>query len=79
METPRLVGFEELGNEDGFDTAVLELRLLHLGLCIYTSVVIHDNNDYSPGVISKTEDNSLQPLFRVSSSRTVQNDEIFDL
>ncbi|KAF9534202.1 thioredoxin-like protein [Crepidotus variabilis] len=28
----RLVGFEELGNEDGFDTAVLELRLTQCGV-----------------------------------------------
>ncbi|KAH9966085.1 thioredoxin-like protein, partial [Russula dissimulans] len=28
----RIVGFEELGNVDGFNTATLELRLLHTGL-----------------------------------------------
>ncbi len=28
----RLVGFEELGNNDSFDTAVLELRLLNAGM-----------------------------------------------
>jgi len=27
----RFIGFEELGNADGFDTAVLELRLLQSG------------------------------------------------
>jgi hypothetical protein len=26
-----LIGFEELGNNDSFDTAVLELRLLNAG------------------------------------------------
>ncbi len=30
-EMPRLIGFEELGNEDAFDTAVLELRLFQSG------------------------------------------------
>ncbi|KAF9484026.1 hypothetical protein BDN70DRAFT_218589 [Pholiota conissans] len=28
----RLIGFEELGNEDSFNTAVLELRLAHSGV-----------------------------------------------
>jgi hypothetical protein len=28
----RIIGFEELGNVDGFSTATLELRLLHIGL-----------------------------------------------
>jgi len=27
----RIIGFEELGNVDGFSTATLELRLLHTG------------------------------------------------
>ena len=27
----RLIGFEDLGNVDGFDTAALELRLLQSG------------------------------------------------
>lgn len=32
----RLIGFEELGNNDGFGTAVLELRLLKSGLSIFS-------------------------------------------
>ena len=32
MKPFRFIGFEELGNADGFDTAVLELRLLQSGL-----------------------------------------------
>jgi len=36
-------------------------------------------NGSSLGVISKAQGNSLQPLFKVSSSKTVQDDEIFDL
>jgi len=39
----RMIGFEELGNIDGFDTAVLELRLSasgQLSCCIARSVLI---------------------------------------
>jgi hypothetical protein len=31
LTTERLIGFEDLGNNDDFDTAVLELRLLNTG------------------------------------------------
>ncbi|KAH9045547.1 thioredoxin-like protein [Lactarius pseudohatsudake] len=38
----RIIGFEELGNVDGFSTATLELRLLHTGqilaYCLYTQL-----------------------------------------
>ncbi|KAF9569318.1 thioredoxin-like protein, partial [Agrocybe pediades] len=58
----RLVGFEELGNEDNFNTAILELRLSQ------------------SGVIKKGNGNTLQPLFKVSSSKQSQrDDDVFDL
>lgn len=47
IDLPRLIGFEELGNNDAFDTAVLELRLLHSGLCLRISVLVRGNNKIS--------------------------------
>jgi len=77
----RLVGFDELGNEDGFDTAVLELRLAQSGMsyCSANPIVF-----ISPvGVISKQLENTnaLQPLFKVSSSSRAQDgdDDLFDM
>lgn len=40
----RLVGFEELGNSDAFDTAVLELRLSSCGTFGLFSCVIDFSN-----------------------------------
>lgn len=34
----RLIGFEELGNDDAFTTATLELRLAQSGTCFLTSL-----------------------------------------
>ncbi|KAF8914016.1 hypothetical protein CPB84DRAFT_1758166 [Gymnopilus junonius] len=60
----RLIGFEELGNNDSFNTAVLELRLSQ------------------SGVLQRSVQSTLEPLFKVSSSRRLQKDaegDIFDL
>ncbi|TRM67683.1 thioredoxin-like protein [Schizophyllum amplum] len=56
----RLVGFEELGNNDAFDTAALELRLSMTGVL------------QKPG-------SGLDPVFKVSSSKSRDNEEVFDL
>lgn len=73
----RIIGFEELGNVDGFETVVLDLRLSasgqHVHHCVLDSV-----HDICAGVIQKMEDNSLEVVYKVSSSRRDDN-EVFDL
>ncbi|KAF8195758.1 GTPase inhibitor [Mycena galopus ATCC 62051] len=63
----RLIGFEELGNSDAFDTAVLELRLAVSGVIEKTSgntsSVVYANSSSSRG------------LYRVKDN----NDDVFDL
>ncbi|KAL1747688.1 thioredoxin-like protein [Schizophyllum fasciatum] len=56
----RLVGFEELGNNDTFDTAALELRLSMSG-------------------VLKKPGSGLDPVFKVSSSKSQDNEDEFDL
>lgn len=77
----RLIGFEELGNSDTFDTAVLELRLSVCGMhcCCFEISCVYQNL----GVIQKSSGSGLEKVYRVSasqSSRPGQNDDdIFDL
>ncbi|KAF4619218.1 hypothetical protein D9613_005329 [Agrocybe pediades] len=75
----RLVGFEELGNEDNFNTAILELRLSQSGK--FSPFLLQTLNvNRTAGVIKKGNGNTLQPLFKVSSSKQSQrDDDVFDL
>ncbi|KNZ81549.1 Thioredoxin domain-containing protein C2F3.12c, partial [Termitomyces sp. J132] len=59
----RLIGFEQLGNSDKFDTAVLELRLSMCG------VIQKTGNQFDMGPVYKV----------VSSRKDDNDDEIFDL
>ncbi|KAJ6515769.1 thioredoxin-like protein [Mycena sanguinolenta] len=62
----RLVGFEELGNSDAFDTAVLELRLAVSGV-IEKTPTNATNSTYA-------NSSSSRALYRVKD-----NDDVFDL
>ncbi|KAF8238797.1 GTPase inhibitor [Tricholoma matsutake] len=57
----RIIGFEELGNIDGFETAVLDLRLS------------------ASGILQKTKGNSLEMVYKISSSHREGDGEVFDL
>jgi hypothetical protein len=74
----RIIGFEELGNIDGFETAVLDLRLSASG---QSSVLVHEPYSYaSVGVIQKTKGSSLEMVYKISSGRRKGDDgEVFDL
>lgn len=72
----RLIGFEELGNNDNFDTAVLELRLLNAGLSAPFVETIFVT--LSIGAIEVPDRNTLNPVYKVMSSSR-DNDEVFDL
>ncbi|KAF7332009.1 hypothetical protein MKEN_00081200 [Mycena kentingensis (nom. inval.)] len=61
----RLIGFEELGNSDAFDTAVLEMRL-------QTSGAIQKSNGLGPVYANSTS--STSQLYRFKA-----NAEVFDL
>jgi hypothetical protein len=78
MKPFRLVGFEDLGNVDGFDTAALELRLLQSGRYFVSGPLNKSANRLLLDVISNKK-NSLQPLFKVASARNLEDDEVFDL
>ncbi|KAG5648952.1 hypothetical protein DXG03_000301 [Asterophora parasitica] len=63
-----LIGFEQLGNSDKFDTALLELRLLQ---CVKQNLV---------GVIQKAGNSfSVDPVYKVASRRNEDEDDVFDL
>ena len=49
----RMIGFEELGNQDQFDTATLEWRLLNCGTSRYHYVSFKYLNKSDAGVIQK--------------------------
>ena len=74
----RLVGFEELGNVDSFDTAVLELRLSQCGKSTNfltrrdLHLIVHS------GAIQKTSSNR-DPLYKVASKKSNDDDDEFDL
>ncbi|KAJ3828402.1 thioredoxin-like protein [Lentinula raphanica] len=77
----RVVGFEELGNNDGFTTAALELRLSVCG-----RRPLHFSNFLMPhwfsGVIQKPTGNVMDPIYSVSSKYRREEDDngdIFDL
>ncbi|KAF7355425.1 hypothetical protein MSAN_01459300 [Mycena sanguinolenta] len=63
----RLIGFEELGNSDAFDTAVLELRLAVSGVIEKTSTNT-TNTAYANSLSSRA-------LYRVKDN----DDDVFDL
>ncbi|KAJ7929900.1 thioredoxin-like protein [Mycena leptocephala] len=67
VSTDRLIGFEELGNSDAFDTAVLELRLAVSGVIEKTS----------GNAVDKVYANSSssRALYRVKDN----DDDVFDL
>jgi hypothetical protein len=84
-----LIGFEELGNNDAFETAVLELRLANSGSdLLFTLSLI--SNCHSSGVLQKAR-NAYESgvTYNVSSSsntrklrrgqQTDQDDDEFDL
>ncbi|KAG2116074.1 thioredoxin-like protein [Suillus discolor] len=85
----RLIGFEELGNNDAFETAVLELRLANSGSDLaYTSSLM--SNRPSTGVLQKARNAYESGItYNVSSSsntsklrrggQTDQDDDEFDL
>ncbi|KAF9451664.1 thioredoxin-like protein [Macrolepiota fuliginosa MF-IS2] len=72
----RLIGFEEFGNNDSFDTAALEMRLLNAGLFLIFSRDPLSN--FSTGVLEKPNGSALDSVYKVSSS-TGDDDEVFDL
>ncbi|CAK5275601.1 unnamed protein product, partial [Mycena citricolor] len=63
----RLIGFEDLGNSDAFDTAALELRLKQSG-------VIQKASGNSVGAVYANTSSSSRSVFRVK-----ENDDVFDL
>ena len=74
----RLVGFEELGNNDSFATGVLELRLSQSGM---QSIVFQSNNAHRRiGVLKKQQGTVMDPVYQVASYRkTDDSEEVFDL
>lgn len=84
-----LIGFEELGNNDAFETAVLELRLANSGSDLaYTASLM--SNRPSTGVLQKARNAYESGItYNVSSSsntsklrrggQTDQDDDEFDL
>jgi hypothetical protein len=85
-----LIGFEELGNNDAFETAVLELRLANSGSDILFTLSPISTNCHSSGVLQKAR-NAYESgvTYNVSSSsntrklrrgeQTDQDDDEFDL
>ncbi|KAJ7665499.1 thioredoxin-like protein [Mycena rosella] len=65
----RLIGFEELGNSDGFDTAVLELRLAVSG------VIQKSSGNALNTVYANSTSSSSRTLYRVKDN----DDDVFDL
>ncbi|KAJ7638959.1 thioredoxin-like protein [Roridomyces roridus] len=63
----RLVGFEELGNSDAFDTAVLELRLANSG-------VIQKSTGNTLNTVYANSASSSRAMYRLK-----EDDEVFDL
>lgn len=77
-----LVGFEELGNNDAFTTAALELRLSVCGMFL-SGVCVSSKSELNQGplsgVIHKPSGNSTDPLYTVSSrGRNNQDDDNAD-
>lgn len=68
----RLIGFEELGNNDAFETAVLELRLANSG------VLQKARNAYESGVTYNVSSSSNAGKLR-RGEQTDQDDDEFDL
>ena len=68
----RLIGFEELGNNDAFETAALELRLSMCGerTCL---VYVKSLSTRSPGVVQRTTPEIA--VFTASSRELRQRDE----
>ncbi|EGO02194.1 hypothetical protein SERLA73DRAFT_120828 [Serpula lacrymans var. lacrymans S7.3] len=69
----RLIGFEELGNNDAFDTAVLELRLTQSG------VIQKGGNKFGPVTYNISSSSSLSMPRRTLRGSGAQDDEEFDL
>ncbi|KAK0468158.1 thioredoxin-like protein [Desarmillaria tabescens] len=77
----RIIGFEELGNNDAFTTAMLELRLSVSGRSLYKIL------GNPPGVLQKQQPPGVNDIYNVSSSSAIrtkrkeQEDDrdIFDL
>ncbi|EEB90436.1 hypothetical protein MPER_11357 [Moniliophthora perniciosa FA553] len=75
----RLIGFEDLGNNDAFSTAALELRLAQTGLFLYLSSSSEDQlPTFSKGVIQKPNE-AKDLLYKVASARKDDDDDVFDL
>ncbi|OAX44538.1 thioredoxin-like protein [Rhizopogon vinicolor AM-OR11-026] len=68
----RLIGFEELGNNDVFETAVLELRLANSGVLQKSRSPLESGLTYN---ISSSNTRNL----RTSGGQTNQDDDEFDL
>ncbi|KAI6105810.1 thioredoxin-like protein [Pisolithus sp. B1] len=80
----RLIGFEEIGNSDVFETAVLELRLSRSGMVVVDDV--YDVHSLVLGVLQKAADQlgalsySISPASgRNLRTRTTDDDDVFDL
>jgi hypothetical protein len=76
-----IVGFEELGNKDNFDTAALELRLSVCGERPQSQTMWRSLLIAPLGVIQKEAKNPLQGLYKVASTsrNKEEEDEEFDL
>jgi len=70
-----LIGFEELGNSDGFGTAVLELRLSKSGLSIFSGRLARVFND-AIGIINQQAESSSNPIYKIVLDK---DDKVFDL
>jgi hypothetical protein len=86
---PSLIGFEELGNNDAFETAALELRLANSGSdllytsspmsnCPSTGVLQKARNAYESGVTYNVSSTSNTRKLR-RGGQTDQDDDEFDL
>jgi hypothetical protein len=79
----RIIGFEELGNNDGFETAALELRLATSGKQAHCSLIVRNIEESGAGVIQKTTGEHMRTLYSVASKKARANDdadaEIYDL
>lgn len=84
-----LIGFEELGNNDAFETAVLELRLANSGSdilftlspisnCQSSGVLQKARNAYESGVTYNVSSSSNTRKLR-RGEQTIQDDDEFDL
>ena len=80
----RLIGFEDLGNNDSFSDGALELRLAQTGTLALPCADRQDRvaDQGTTGALQKPNSSGLEPIYQVASSKKhnyADDDEEFDL